>query len=88
MAALPETEAWKLRALERIITDVFVKLNCTYLPNQQQPLPPAPSVAPLSTNGAALPRLQGSAAQTKPLTAHAASDPPIIARMNVNGNVG
>lgn len=87
VAALPETETWKLRALERIITDVYVKLNSTYLPNHQPPLP-APSAAPPATNGTALPHFQGSAAQTKPLTAHAASDPPIIARMNVNGSAG
>lgn len=89
VAALPETETWKLRALERIVTDVYVKLNSTYLPNHQQPPLPAPSAAaPSATNGTALPGFQGSAAQTKPLTAHAASVPPIIARMNVNGNAG
>lgn len=41
---MPEAEAWKLKAVERIITEVYMKLNHSYLP-QQQPRVPAPTSA-------------------------------------------
>ena len=70
---------WKLKAVERIVTDVYMRLNHSHVPHS------AVAAAKSPVNGrVAVPAPAGGAGPL-PATALASSAAPIIARMNVNG---